>query len=167
MVRMLVLWLLSERPAHGYEIKKALADDATAFWFSVDDASIYSALRTLTKHGYTRELGTEQEGRRPPRMRYAITPAGRNYYRELLIEALATPALPVAAVDVALAARGDLNSGDVSQALSQRAKALDELLAGITAAERGAPSPEIASRNRAILEAERRWLSNLDHATIT
>ena len=51
MARLLVLWLLSERSSYGYEIKKALGGQGTALWFRLDDASIYSALRTLTKHG--------------------------------------------------------------------------------------------------------------------
>lgn len=167
MARLLVLWLLSERSSYGYEIKKALSDDATAFWFSLDDASIYSALRTLTKHGHAREVGSEQDGRRPPRTRYAITAKGRRHYRQLLVEALATPSLPIAAVDVALAARGDLDATAVSEALSRRAKALDDLVDGIERARPGTPSPEIAKRNLAIVQAERAWLATLDQSSIT
>ncbi len=167
MVRLLVLWLLSERSSYGYEIKKALSDDAMDFWFSVDDGSIYSALRTLTKRGYIIEVGTEQPGRRPRRTRYAITADGRRYYRQLLEEALAVPTLPVGPIDVALAARGDLDSSAISEALSRRAKALDDLAAGIEAAAPGTPSAQIAVRNLAIVNAERTWLAELDHKTIS
>ena len=167
MARLLVLWLLAERSSYGYEIKKALSDEATGFWFSLDDASIYSALRTLTKHGHTKQLGTEQEGRRPQRTRYAITSSGRRYYRSLLVDALATPSLPVAPVDVALAARGDLDPTAVSEALARRATSLDELATGIEAARLSTPSPAIASRNLALVDAERAWLAALDQSTIT
>ena len=167
MARLLVLWLLTERSSYGYEIKKALSDEATAFWFSLDDASIYSALRTLTKHGHIDEVGTEQQGRRPPRTRYAITPQGRRYYRQLLIDALATPSLPVSSIDVALAARGDLDATAVSEALSRRAKSLDEMAARIEALRPGTPSLEIAARNLALVDAERAWLAALDQTRIT
>lgn len=166
MTRLLVLWILSERTSYGYEIKKALSDDAMDVWFGLDDASIYSALRTLTKHGHTKEIGTEQVGGRPTRTRYAITAAGRRYYRQLLLESMATPKLPVAAIDVALAAQGDLDPAAVSDALAQRAKALDEMAATMERARRGAPSVAIPDRNLAIIEAEQTWLATLDHATI-
>lgn len=166
MARLLVLWLLSERPSYGYEIKKALSDEAMAFWFGLDDASIYSVLRTLTKHDHVREVGIEQDGKRPKRTRYAITSQGREYYRRLLAEALATPSLPIAPVDVALAARGDLDAAAVSEALAMREKSLHELEAQITAATSGAPSPAIPSRNMAIVRAEREWLATIDQSSI-
>lgn len=167
MARLLVLWLLNERSSYGYEIKKALSDEATAFWFSLDDASIYSALRTLAKHSHIEDVGTEQQGRRPPRTRYAITPQGRRYYRQLLLDALATPSLPISAIDVALAARGDLDATSVSEALARRAMSLDEIAARIDALRPGAPSPEIAARNLTLVDAERAWLAALDQSTIT
>lgn len=167
MTRLLVLWLLNERPSYGYEIKKAVSDQTMAFWFALDDASIYSALRTLTKHGHIRQTGTEREGQRPKRTRYAITPQGKQYYRQLLTEALATPSLPIAPVDVALAARGDLDATAVSEALARRAKSLDELEALIEAATPGSPSAAIATRNMAIINAEQRWLAELDQSSIT
>lgn len=167
MARLLVLWLLSERPSYGYEIKKALSDEATAFWFSLDDAAIYSALRTLTKQGHTREVATEQEGKRPKRTRYAITAQGRRHYRHLLADALAKPTLPVSTMDIALAARGDLDATVVSEALARRAKSLEDLAAHIDAATPGAPSAAIATRNKAIVDAERAWLAGLDQSSIT
>jgi DNA-binding PadR family transcriptional regulator len=167
MARLLVLWILSERACHGYEIKKALSDEGTAFWFGLDDTSIYSALRTLVKLGYAREVGTERDGARPPRTRYEITPDGRAHYRDLLVEALATPRLPTAPIDVALAANGDLDETTVRDALARRAAALEELEAGIRRSAQAAPSPQIAARNAALVDAERAWLADLDPTHIT
>lgn len=167
MARLLVLWLLSERSSYGYEIKKALSDESTAFWFSLNEASIYSALRTLTKYGHADEIGTERDGNRPSRTRYAITAQGRRHYRELLIKALAEPALPVGPIDVALAARGDLEPTAVSEALAQRAKSLHELAARIEQHRPGTPSQAIADRNSRVVEAERAWLADLDQSTVT
>lgn len=167
MARLLVLWLLAERPLTGYEIKKSLTAGGMAFWFGLEDGSIYSVLRTLTKHGLADVVGIEHEGNRPARTRYRITPQGRQHYRSLLIEALRTPALPVSPIDVALAARGDLEPTVVAESLAARSKALHELAAEIDAGVASAPSPAIAERNRSIIDAELDWLAELDQQTIT
>lgn len=167
MTRLLVLWLLAERPLTGYEIKKALTDDGMRFWFALEDGSIYSALRTLTKHGDTEIVGTERDGNRPTRTRYRITEAGTRRYRQLLIEALATPALPVAPIDVALAARGDVDATATSEALASRTKSLHALLADIDAHRSASPSSAVADRNRALVMAELDWLEQLDQRTAT
>lgn len=167
MARLLVLWILSERASYGYQIKKALTDGGMAFWFGLDDTSIYSALRTLVKLGYATEAGTEQDGARPPRTRYRITPEGRAHYRELLAEALAAPRLQVAPIDVALAAAGDLDTATVSEALGRRAAELGDLLAGIERAAAAAPSRSIVERNRVLIEAELAWLRTVDPSTIS
>ena len=167
MARLLVLWLLSERSSYGYEIKKTLGDEANRIWFALEDASIYSVLRTLTKNGYAEAVGTERAGARPTRTRYAITAAGRRYYRQLLVDALSTPARPIGPIDVALAARGDLPAADVGVALAQRAAALDEMASELRVGHRSAPSPAMAARNLAVIEAEQAWLAELDHTTIT
>ena len=167
MARLLTLWLLAERPLTGYEIKKALTDDGMRFWFGLEDGSIYSVLRTLTKHGHAEIVATEQHGNRPTRTRYRITAAGRRHYRELLVEALATPALPVAAIDVALAAGGDLDPTVVGEALATRTKALHELLADAEAHRNASPASIIVDRNVALLSAELDWLARTDDRSAT
>ena len=47
MARLLVLWLLAEGPLHGYRIQKILGDPGLAFWFRVEDASIFTRLRSM------------------------------------------------------------------------------------------------------------------------
>lgn len=167
MARLLVLWLLNERSMHGYEIKKSLSDDGVRFWFGLEDASIYSVLRTLSKNGFAEAAEPERRGNRPARTRYAITAAGRQHYRWLLAKALSTPTLPLGPIDVALAARGDLDPSVVGENLAARAKALHELLEQIDRARPAAPNPAIVDRNRSIVEAEQAWLERLDHASIS
>ncbi len=167
MARLLVLWLLNERSMYGYEIKKSLSDSSMAFWFGLDDASVYSVLRTLTKHGHAREVRVEQEGNRPVRTRFAITASGRRHYRRLLTDALTAAPLPVAPIDVALAARGDLDATAVSAALAERLKRLSELEAAITDHRPSSPSDALVDRNLAVVRAERTWLAQLDQSTIT
>jgi DNA-binding PadR family transcriptional regulator len=167
MARLLVLWILSERSAYGYEIKKALTDQGMAFWFGLEDASVYQVLRTLVRHGHAREVGIEQEGARPPRTRYALTPAGRRHYTDLLVRAARQVSLPIAGIDVVLAAQGDLDRGELDDALTERTQALRRLREQIGTARPACPHPAIADRTLALVDAELAWLDDLDLDRIT
>jgi DNA-binding PadR family transcriptional regulator len=160
MTRLLVLWLLAERPRYGYEITKSLSDSGMRFWFAVEEASIYSVLRTLTRNGYAVEQAVERADTRRPRVRYALTPAGRAYYADLLRSALAQPAGVASVVDVALAAGGDLDEAEVSELLDRRAGALTELRDELDRQARSAPDAGIVDRRRALVDAELTWLGS-------
>lgn len=160
MARLLVLWLLAERAAHGYQIKRSLTDAGLAFWFGLEDASIYSVLRTLLRHGQVREVARERAGGRPTRTRYAITAAGRRHYDELLTEAIRSVRVPVAPVDVALAAVGDLDEAEAAAAWHDRRTALSSLADDIERHRSAAPSSAIADRNLALVRAEIAWLDD-------
>lgn len=167
MARLLVLWLLNERAMHGYQIKKALTDEGMALWFRLEDASIYSVLRTLAKNGFATEEADETSKTARPRTVYRITPDGRRLYQSLLVEALATPASSVGPIDVALSARGDLAPTAVSGALADRGKRLQERAAAMDDARRAAPSTAMVDRNIALVRAEIGWLGQLDHSSIS
>jgi DNA-binding PadR family transcriptional regulator len=162
LTRLLVLWLLSEQPLHGYRIKKILDDDALRFWFPVEYASIYAVLRSLVRGGYVETVAVEREGQRPERTRYAITPEGRRHLVELLERAWRE--LPPAgdALALALAARSDLeDERRVQELLAERRDALSERLGRLDALARSAPAPEMVDRRRALTEAELEWTENL------
>jgi len=162
LTRLLVLWLLSERPLHGYRIKKILDDQALRFWFPVEYASIYSVLRTLVRGGYVESVAVERDGQRPERTRYAITPEGRRHLAELLERAWRELA-PIGDVTaLALAARSDLeDERRVPELLSERRDALRERLGRLEAQARSAPAAEMVDRRRALTEAELEWTENL------
>ena len=92
MARILILWLLSESPLHGYRIQQALRSDAMKLWFELRDASIYSMLRSLLKQGWAAIEGDEREGNRPARRVYRITKNGRAELQRALAGSLAGPA---------------------------------------------------------------------------
>jgi DNA-binding PadR family transcriptional regulator len=71
-----ILGLLMERPRHGYEIKRALAQ--LGFW-TVSFGSLYPALRRLEKRGAI--VASEGTGRRKA---YEVTSDGRGIFEELL-----------------------------------------------------------------------------------
>ncbi len=71
-----ILGLLMERPRHGYEIKRALAQ--LGFW-TVSFGSLYPALRRLEKRG-----AIEASERTARRKAYRVTTAGREIFEQLL-----------------------------------------------------------------------------------
>ncbi len=162
LTRVLVLWLLSEQPHHGYRIKKILDDEALRFWFPVEYGSIYAVLRSLVRNGYVETVAVERDGQRPERTRYAITLAGRRHLAELLERAWQElPAVgdPLA---LALAARSDLEDESRVPALLQaRLDALRVRLERLDALERSAPAPEMVDRQRALTRAELEWAEAL------
>jgi DNA-binding PadR family transcriptional regulator len=155
---LLVLWLLAEQPHHGYSIRKILSDAGLSFWFPVEDASIYSMLRSLVKGGFARELRSEREGRRPKRTLYAITPEGRAHYAELLRRAWRETASITDPVQVAFAAHGDLPDREVEQLAQDRAASLRARLERISELRTAAPAQEMADRETARVRAELNWL---------
>jgi DNA-binding PadR family transcriptional regulator len=160
--RLLVLWLLSEQPLHGYRIKRILDDESLRFWFPIEFASIYSVLRSLVKAGHVRTVAVEREGNRPERTRYAITRSGRRHFAELLERAwreLPASADPIA---LALAARSDLaDEARVPRLLEDRVTALRGRLVRLERLERSAPAAEMVDRERALVRAELDWAEEL------
>ena len=156
LTRILVLWLLSEGPLHGYRIRRILSDDVMGFWFAVEDASIYSMLRSLVREGSAREAREGGTGGRARRV-YAITREGRARLRDLLRRAVREPTLGGDLLDAALAARTELDEAELPALLAARAAALRERLARLAEIERGAPDASMVARARARLRAELRW----------
>jgi|SRR5687767_6380222 DNA-binding PadR family transcriptional regulator len=162
---MLVLWLLSEGPLHGYRIKRILGDRAMRFWFPVQDASIYSVLRSLVKHGHARVVRTEREGRRPTRTRYAIERKGRRLLEDMLRRAWVT--LPPVAdpFQLALAAEPEVGRDEASRLLGERRAALSARLGELDERRRSAPSALMVDRQRALVAAELAWIDSLQRSS--
>jgi DNA-binding PadR family transcriptional regulator len=72
------LALLSERPAHGFAIARALARDGEVgrVWAS-SRPLVYRALTVLTERGLVEERGSEASASGPPRTVLGVTRAGR------------------------------------------------------------------------------------------
>lgn len=160
MARLLVLWLLSEQALHGYRIKRILEDEAYAFWFNIEFASIYSVLRTLVKQGYVEETGLEQDGARPERMGYRITRSGRAHLRELLRNAWLTMPLMGDAFQLAIAGTAELSEKDIAQLKDERIALLEQRLKECKGLRRAALTEAMVERGNVLLAAELRWLKD-------
>lgn len=158
LTRLVVLWLLSERPHHGYRIRKILSGGGLRFWFPLDDASIYSMLRSLVREGFAMQVATERDGRRPPRTVFTITAAGRGHYEDLLRAAWRNVAPPAEPVQLALAAGGDLPDDEVAELARERERALRARLDELSALRSTAPADAMVDRERARIAGELDWL---------
>ncbi len=89
----LVLGLLAEGEAHGYELQRKIHDRGFRFWTSIQRASIYNALKRLEALGLvTSELKAGGGG--PARKVLRITDAGRERFRDEARAYLAAPDHP-------------------------------------------------------------------------
>ena len=155
--RILILWLLSESPLHGYAVRRILAERGLAFWFPVDYGSIYAVLAALEQKGYVTALEAERQGARPERTRYAITQAGRRHLEELVEAAwqhINTAADPVQA---ALLANHELDAAEIQRFLHERLGQLEARREQIASMARSAPNPAMVDRQLALIEAEIEW----------
>ena len=169
LTRLLVLWLLSEEPLHGYRIKKILATKRCGFWFPVEYASIYSVLRTLVNGGLRRgrSRSSGRDSARSGRVQDHARGAGgtcaellRRAWREL--PSAATPST------LALAARSELDEdgacGSCSTSAATRcargSRELERLRAGGARAE-------MVDRQRALTLGELAWLGHREATTMT
>ena len=89
MIKVLILYYLSIKATHGYEIQKFIQVNDMDSWTKIQSGSIYYALNKLEKEGLivlAEEAGTGPKGRKI----YAITEKGRNELKELVKEELNT-----------------------------------------------------------------------------
>lgn len=87
---LLILARLMYGPQHGYLIAK-VANDTIGPWAKVSPGTLYPILAKLVRAGLIRESGTAPVSRRDPRT-YAITTAGRERFRALMLDTETDPA---------------------------------------------------------------------------
>ncbi len=155
--RLIILWLLSERPLHGYRIKRILADVALRHWFPIETGSIYSVLKTLAAAGLVETEIVEREGQRPERTQFRITQAGREHYRELLRRAWTEVGRSSESFHLALAARSDLDESEIPELLAIRVKSLRQRISELEMASNSAPALAMVEHSRALTLADLTW----------
>jgi len=130
--RLVILGLLRERPLYGYEIKHII-EDHMGDWTSIAFGSIYFALGKLDEEGYIHQVATEQEGGRPSRSVYEITPAGQGEFLRLLREIWGQVERQYFDFDVALFFMRALPADEVQGYLQKRIAQLEAVLAHLDA----------------------------------
>lgn len=82
MVQLLILYYLSLKSTHGYEIQKFIQLSEMDQWNNIQSGSIYYAMSKLEKNGYIElinKLGTGEKSKRI----FAITEKGRSHLKEM------------------------------------------------------------------------------------
>jgi DNA-binding PadR family transcriptional regulator len=134
-VRLLVLGALRRRGrAHGYQVRADLESWGAHEWSTATSGSVYHALRSMAGKGLLVVHETvPSEAGGPPRIEYELTGEGEQEYLTLLSAALADrePALDV--LGAALGLIEDLTREHALRMLHERARAMGEWRAAITA----------------------------------
>ena len=157
---LLLLGILKAQSQHGYQINEFI-ERTLASVIDMKKPTAYAILDRLSHGGYI-AVHTEQEGSRPPRKVYAITPAGEHLYLELLRATLAAPRRDPAAGGIALMFLDDLPEAERLALLRQRLATLDALIATYEQAPRhghGLGVDLAIEQQTHLLWAEREWLS--------
>jgi DNA-binding PadR family transcriptional regulator len=109
---------------HGHQIRRMAQVDRTELWANVNPGSLYGALHRMEAEGVIRAVRTEQEGNRPARTIYELTPEGRAELMAQRDEALQHTRLRPDPVDLALQFTSDLSEEDLRAVITERRLAL-------------------------------------------
>lgn len=144
-------------PATGYAIRKRLVEQGVEAWGGMSVASIYSVLKTLTRHGRLEELDDPTGVRRATKA-YRTTAAGRAEFAALWRRALETvdPAHPLA-FNVAITLTALIPRDEYDAALRVRLATLEERLAA-PAFELPPEVEHAAELWRRLAETEAAWI---------
>lgn len=157
---LLLLGILKSQSQHGYQINEFIERNLGRVT-DMKKPTAYAILDRLSQRGYS-TVHMEQEGNRPPRKVYAITPAGEEYFYSLLRHSLAEPARQPAAGGTALMFLDDLSMAERITLVRQRIEALEALIADYDRAPKHRYQMGIGlavDMQAHLLRAERDWLA--------
>ncbi len=76
------------QPVHGYDVRRELLSWHADEWANAKPGSIYGALNTLRREGLIAVEGVGQDGARPERTSYRMTPEGEKMLDDMIRESL-------------------------------------------------------------------------------
>jgi DNA-binding PadR family transcriptional regulator len=163
-----VLSCLYERPMHPYEVAQTLRFRAKHESVRLNYGSLYSLVEALEGKGLIRARETVRDGRRPERTVYEITDAGEVELVDWLSDLVATPTKEYLQFEAALSFIAVLPPEDAASLLTQRAQALEILLAQHRGLHHGAEAQGLPRLflledefMGCLLEAELDWVRKL------
>ena len=124
--KLLLLGLLRTGSMHGYKLNDFI-ESTLATCVQIKRPTAYYVLNKMQADGWVEEM-EEQEGNRPPRRIYSITPAGETAFQELLRQNLASYELSQFTGDVGLAFLGEVPSEEGLVLLQQRRDVIQNYL---------------------------------------
>lgn len=157
--------LLEDGPKHGYQLKKLMREISDTFGMLKTD-SIYYPLRKMLKDKFVTQAKT-QEGRRPPRLTYKITPKGREEFHKLVLSNLLKIQRPYFSVDLSLYFLNHIPKDQRQHYLKIRLKLLERLSKGLRQFKSGLTENktshlvDIVDHNQQLLDAEIKFIERL------
>lgn len=161
----LVLTLLAEGDAHGYELQRLVHERGLRFWTDIQRSSVYAALKRLEGQGHVR--GDLSQGAGPPRKVFAITETGRGAMRDAARVFLAAPRHPRNEVDLGILALPFLDLDEARALVRDGIELLAQREAFVThqlkwCEERGLELPSMNfDRPMRSIATDRAWLQEL------
>jgi DNA-binding PadR family transcriptional regulator len=160
-----LLVLLSEGPAHPYQLDKKIADRSMDEWSELSRSTIYKTLARLEAKGLARSEGALTE-RNVGRRTYSLTEDGKRSLVESLTEFLSKPERSVWRIDLATSHLDLLEPAAVEAAFNSYARELESLVACYGRLEEYLASNAcppwamaLARRPQALYRAELAWLA--------
>jgi len=112
-----ILALLTEGPAHGYQIREVVHTRGFRFWVQMGRTSIYVTLRKLEKAGLI--AVRLESGGGPPRKVYSLTDAGLARCKREALTYLGRPAHPRNEIDLGIYALSFLDPATAQDTLEE------------------------------------------------
>ena len=157
---LLLLGALTVRSGHGYQINDFIERCHVG---ELKKPTVYALLDRLEAAGHV-SVQTEQEGNRPVRRVYTLTPSGQALFADLLRDNLGTPDLGAGSGDIGLMFLDYLPRPEAIACLQQRLAGLDAALATTpdVPPHGGHLTVNLALDHQAALRrADRAWLAAL------
>ena len=159
---LLLLGLLREHGMHGYQLLEFI-DTQMSSCIDLKKPTAYFILEKMAANGWI-SFEQGQEGNRPPRRVYHITPDGEAMFQRLLRENLSSYPTVQFASDIGLAFADSLPRDEVSQLLLQRRSEVERQLAAVTAAPPHHGGAQLIIEHQVhFLKAELNWLDQVSN----
>lgn len=129
--RLLVLGVVRIfQPVHGYDVVRELRTWRADTWANVAPGSVYNMLKSLDRDGLVEVAGTDQQGGRPARTAYRVTPEGDKEFATMLRETWWTVGCLSDPLMTAISFMPFMNREELVAALRSRVAQIEALLAG-------------------------------------
>jgi len=162
---LILLGILREGPAHGYQIKKKI-NEVLSLFTGVELKSIYYPLKVLEKKGVLKKE-PDKSGKRPERFIYILTPKGESRFQELLQRSFLDFKRPQFSLDISLYFLHYIKPKLAKRRLRARLMVLARLIKGLkgmiasSAAEHPVTLRYILEHNLKMVEAEFDFLNHI------
>jgi DNA-binding PadR family transcriptional regulator len=157
---LLLLGLLRSQDMHGYQLHEAI-DSHLGMGVQLTKPTAYRLLSNMAEDGWV-TFREEQEGNRPPRRVYAITPQGEVAFQRLLCENLAIYQPSDFTCHIGLAFLDELSAEEALPLLHRRRAGMEELLESTQTHGEHPGSLQLMLEHQVhLLAAELEWLDTV------